>query len=97
MESPLVDIRRITQRHDVVGALCEQHEIRQSLHDTLLREVSDVGQQARRLSDGKATLEDVFKLYRMVEILPEITELFESLRDQENWQSFSNLFHVSRI
>lgn len=66
MKHPLCDLARIVQRHDVVEALNEASECRDALHKNYLRRVHDVVPMSQKLTQGKAKLDDCYRLYQSI-------------------------------
>jgi|TARA_B110000003_G_C16649906_1_gene533715 DNA mismatch repair protein MSH2 len=72
LKQPLVDAAEIGRRHDVVQALVENPEVRDTLRGTHLRALPDINRITRRIECRRANLADLCKLYQASTALPHI-------------------------
>ncbi|CAJ0578112.1 unnamed protein product, partial [Mesorhabditis spiculigera] len=68
---PLSDLRQIEERQDVVSALVEADDVRQSIQ-ALLGKLPDLGQLANKLLQYRAKLQDCFRVYQSVRVLRQL-------------------------
>ncbi|VDO12217.1 unnamed protein product [Rodentolepis nana] len=71
LRQPLTDVAKINERLDLVEAFVEDSSLRHIFHETFLRRVPDLPRLARRLQMSKAKLQDVYRVYRVVGLMPE--------------------------
>ncbi|XP_063233573.1 DNA mismatch repair protein Msh2 [Bacillus rossius redtenbacheri] len=74
LKQPLRDANAVRERQDVVGALLAGVELRQALSQEHLRRVPDFQALARRLLRGKASMQDLYRIYQAVKRLPALVE-----------------------
>uniref|UniRef100_A0A2P2I8C1 DNA mismatch repair protein MSH2 n=2 Tax=Hirondellea gigas TaxID=1518452 RepID=A0A2P2I8C1_9CRUS len=74
LRQPLLDIKKIEERHDLVSAFVSSVELRNSVGDQHLRRIPDLPRITRRLARRQATLIDCHKLYQCAEGLPDLCE-----------------------
>ncbi len=72
--APLVELRRITDRHDILGALVEEHGRRGALRE-VLKGAFDLERIAQKLRFRRATPRDLGSLRRTLEILRPVRQL----------------------
>lgn len=77
LRAPLLDTKLIECRHNCVASLVSDTATRDELRRTALRTMPDVQRLLARFSRGKATLQDVLKLYQAVQALPAILKLLQ--------------------
>ncbi|CCH44419.1 DNA mismatch repair protein [Wickerhamomyces ciferrii] len=79
IKQPLIEIDEILQRHQLVGCLVEDTQLRTSLHDDLMNSIPDIRKLNKKLNKSiYANLEDVVRIYQFLIKIPEILELLES-------------------
>ena len=82
LKQPLVDKAEIEGRHDLVGLLIDQVQVRQSLQETYLRHVPDLARLTRKLQkSGKSSLVDAWRLYQFVQQLPALRHALEEAEE----------------
>jgi DNA mismatch repair protein MSH2 len=72
VKQPLLDINRITERHDLVEAL-QNADLRESV-EKVMKKMVDLHQVARKFVRGRADLKDIVAIYGAVERLPDFLE-----------------------
>eukprot|EP01133_Synstelium_polycarpum_P008041 gene8041-9445_t len=78
IKQPLVDPEEIEKRLDFVEIFYNALELRQSLRSNDLKKIGDLERLSKKLTGGKANLEDCVNLYGIVQKLP---VLLSSLQD----------------
>jgi DNA mismatch repair protein MutS len=76
INQPLLDIKRLTARHDAVEALVSSETLRAEMHD-LLNGISDLERLTNRLLIGKAGPRDLLALRESLQSVPLIRQLVE--------------------
>jgi len=66
------------ERLDVVEALVCDSELRQSLRTNHLRRLPDLQRLSSRLQRRNASLQDCYRVYQAVAVLPELIEALET-------------------
>lgn len=78
LRQPLCDLDRIEERLELVSVLVDSWELRQGLHDQLLRQFPDLLRLARRLHRQRTSLQELYKLYQCLQVLPKLRESLQS-------------------
>jgi len=68
----------VEERLDVVELLVFDSELRQSLRGNHLRRLPDLQRLSSRLQRRNATLQDCYRVYQAVTVLPELIEALET-------------------
>uniref|UniRef100_A0A914WX10 DNA mismatch repair proteins mutS family domain-containing protein n=1 Tax=Plectus sambesii TaxID=2011161 RepID=A0A914WX10_9BILA len=82
IRQPLNDLRKISERLDVVEALVNDTMHRSTLHNDLLRRVPDLAALGRRLIRRTAALQDCYRLYQLVKLLYRFTNVLTELSEE---------------
>ncbi|KAF6017211.1 MSH2 [Bugula neritina] len=69
---PLVDVNKIEERLDLVEVFILDSLIRQTIHEQHLSSLPDFTKIAKKLSLGKATLQDCYRVYQGLSKLPDL-------------------------
>ena len=75
IKQPLLDIVKISRRLDLVQLFMSANDIRSQLHSTSLRTVPDLFRISSKFLKGRASLEDMVRLYQVAARLPAMTHL----------------------
>lgn len=78
LKQPLMDLKEIESRHDVVETLVNDTSLRSDLNTLHLRGMPDVERLTRKLEKQTATLQDLCQLYRVSSRLPLIESVLKS-------------------
>ena len=78
IKQPLVDVRQIEERLDLVETLTEDTELRQALLDDHLRRLPDLQRLARRLQRRKAGIQECCRIYQAVNSIPSLVARLEA-------------------
>ncbi|CAJ0955069.1 unnamed protein product, partial [Mesorhabditis belari] len=89
---PLCDLRKIEERQDVVSALVQSDQQRQSIQ-SLFGRLPDLNQLAQRLHQNRAKLQDCFRVYQSVRVLGQLKIDLEQVMEQR--KEFAN--HVQEL
>ncbi|RIB23812.1 putative DNA mismatch repair protein MSH2 [Gigaspora rosea] len=84
LKQPLMNLKEIEQRQTFVEIFVNDTELRQSLREDHLNNLPDLHRLAKRFQRGKATLQDVIRVYQAIQKLPGLIcafELFNSMDD----------------
>ena len=68
----------VEERLDVVEMLVSDSELRQSLRSNFLRRLPDLQRLSSRLQRRNASLQDCYRVYQAVGVLPELVEALET-------------------
>jgi len=68
----------VEERLDVVEMLVSDSELRQSLRSNHLRRLPDLQRLSSRLQRRNASLQDCYRVYQAVGVLPELIEALET-------------------
>jgi DNA mismatch repair protein MSH2 len=91
IKQPLVDIVKIGERQNIVEILVRENELRQVLIESYLKRVPDFQKIEWRFIKNKANLQDCYKVYCVVQLLPKLLATLEG-HDGENSYLFKDLF-----
>lgn len=74
LRQPLCDLNRIEERLDLVSLLVDDFELRQSLHEQMLRQFPDLLRLSRKLHKQRVSLQELYKTYQCLQVLPKLRE-----------------------
>lgn len=69
IKQPLSSLEQIVERQNIVELFFNDHELRSTLQENLLKRVPDVNRLMRKIVKGNAGLQDILRLYQFVEKL----------------------------
>ncbi|MEW5952757.1 MAG: DNA mismatch repair protein MutS [Bacillota bacterium] len=78
LEQPLIDLRRIKERQEVVADLAGNLLLRMEIRE-LLKKVYDLDRLAGRIGHGNAGARDLVALRQSLQVLPEITASMDTI------------------
>ncbi|XP_055709286.1 DNA mismatch repair protein spellchecker 1 [Phlebotomus papatasi] len=81
LKQPLKDIEAIKDRHDIVECFVESLNTRKEIHDDYLKRIPDIMMLTKKLMRRNASLQDVYKLYRVVGRVPNLLGLLSDLEN----------------
>ncbi|KAI9017981.1 putative DNA mismatch repair protein MSH2 [Phycomyces nitens] len=70
LKQPLLNLEHIGQRHDILQVFLEDSVLLHTLRDELLKKVPDMNRLSKRFQKRNANLEDVYRVYQVVVLLP---------------------------
>ncbi len=83
---------------DVVAALLDKNDLRQSLFENHLRRIPDFQRLAKKFQRKKASLQDCYRVYQALEKIPHLLEEMEKCKGQQTslfMDVFTNPIKVS--
>ncbi|XP_059618269.1 DNA mismatch repair protein spellchecker 1 [Phlebotomus argentipes] len=81
LKQPLKDIDAIKDRHDIVECFIESVHTRKEIYDDYLKRIPDIMMLTKKLMRRNASLQDVYKLYRVVARIPNLLRLLSELEN----------------
>ena len=82
IENPLIDIKEINKRYDIVETLLNEFILHEDLQG-LLYEVYDLERLSGRIAFGNANARDMLQLKNSLKVLPDINNILRSIKYQE--------------
>jgi len=92
IESPIIDIKEIEKRYNIVEKLLEEFIVSEELRKNLY-EVYDLERLCGRISLGSANARDLIQLKESLKVLPEINNILKTLNFTE-LPDVSNLYNL---
>ncbi|GAB0099393.1 DNA mismatch repair protein spellchecker 1 [Sergentomyia squamirostris] len=81
LKQPLKDIDAIRDRHDIVECFIESTNAREELHNDYLKRIPDIMMLTKKLMRRNASLQDVYKLYKVVGRIPTLLGILSALEN----------------
>ncbi|KAI9307805.1 putative DNA mismatch repair protein MSH2 [Cunninghamella echinulata] len=78
LKQPLLDIKQIHDRQDLVQIFFQDAELRQTLQETHLKKIPDLHRIAKRFQRGIAKLQDTYRAYQVVIRLPIMIKVLQN-------------------
>ncbi|KAK0064395.1 DNA mismatch repair protein Msh2 [Biomphalaria pfeifferi] len=91
VKQPLMDLKKIEERLNVVEALISDSDLRQTLYEDQLRKVPDFQRLAKKFQRKKASLQDCYRVYQALDKLPLLLETLEKY-DGDHKELIQELF-----
>ncbi|CAN8017160.1 unnamed protein product, partial [Ixodes persulcatus] len=92
LKQPLTDIRKIEERLEMVELFVQRGELRHCLHEDYLRHFPDLLRAAKRLQRHKSTLQELYKTYQTLKVLPKVREVLAKAADEDKRAVLQGLF-----
>ncbi|KAL4810371.1 muts domain V-domain-containing protein [Aspergillus unguis] len=83
LKQPLMDLKEIEKRQQLVEAFVVSTELRQTMQEEHLRSIPDLYRLAKRFQRKQANLEDVVRVYQVAIRLPGFVNSLENIMDEE--------------
>ena len=90
IENPLVDIKEINKRYDIVETLGEEFILKEDLKN-LLNEVYDLERLSGKIAFGNANARDMLQLKNSLKVLPDIKNILNAIKFKDI-KTFANLY-----
>lgn len=95
LKQPLKNIKEIEKRYNIVEELIENTELRQSLQEEHLKKMPDFKRIGKRFQRKTASLQDVVRIYQVVERLPLLKDSLDS--DTGKYSNIIKEIFVNRL
>lgn len=92
LKQPLLDVHKIEERLEMVELFVQKGELRHCLHEDYLRHFPDLLRVAKRLQRQKSTLQELYKTYQMLQVLPKVQEALAKAADEGKEAVLQGLF-----
>ncbi|KAG0430767.1 hypothetical protein HPB47_022391 [Ixodes persulcatus] len=92
LKQPLTDVRKIEERLEMVELFVQRGELRHCLHEDYLRHFPDLLRAAKRLQRHKSTLQELYKTYQTLKVLPKVREVLAKAADEDKRAVLQGLF-----
>ncbi|XP_040077010.2 DNA mismatch repair protein Msh2 [Ixodes scapularis] len=92
LKQPLTDVRKIEERLEMVELFVQKGELRHCLHEDYLRHFPDLLRVAKRLQRHKSTLQELYKTYQTLKVLPKVREVLSKAADEDKRAVLQGLF-----
>ena len=96
VKQPLMDISEIRLRHQLVSVFFSNSYLREIVQETSLKAFPDLHRLSKKFSRGKASLQDVIRIYQVVCSLPQLKDHLASCDDGESADLLNERF-VAKI
>ncbi len=93
IENPLRDIKKITNRYDMIDKLRTEFILREELID-LLNSVYDLERLAGKVSYGNVNARDLLQLKNSLKVLPNINNILKQLEFKHILPSFDDIYDL---
>ena len=93
IENPLIDIKEINRRYDVVDTLLNQFILKDDLNK-LLFEVYDLERLSGRIAFGNANARDLLQLKASLKVLPGISDILTEIKFDKNIETLEELYKL---
>ena len=90
IENPLVDIKEINKRYDIVETLLEEFILKEDLKE-LLNHVYDLERLSGKIAFGNANGRDLLQLKSSLKVLPDIQKILKAIKFKDI-ETFDNLY-----
>ncbi|XP_064489265.1 DNA mismatch repair protein Msh2-like [Ornithodoros turicata] len=94
IKQPLMDVTKMEERLDVVEVMVHDAEVRHCLYDDFLRRFSDLARLAKRLLRQKVSLQDLYKMYQMLQVIPKVSSTLQKAVGKRRGFILQELFVV---
>ena len=93
IENPLIDIKEINKRYDIVETLIEEFILREDLKE-LLYQVYDLERLSGRIAFGNANARDLLQLKKSLKVLPDIKNILSAIKYDKSIDTLIDLYDL---
>ena len=93
IENPLIDIKEINKRYDIVETLIEEFILREDLKE-LLYQVYDLERLSGRIAFGNANARDLLQLKKSLKVLPDIKNILSAIKYDKTIDTLIDLYDL---
>ena len=90
IENPLIDIKEINNRYDIVETLLNEFILKEELKE-LLERVYDLERLSAKVAYGNANARDLLQLNQSISVFPEINKILKSLKHKKKVEELTKL------
>ena len=93
IENPLIDIKEINKRYDIVETLIGEFILREDLKE-LLYQVYDLERLSGRIAFGNANARDLLQLKKSLKVLPDIKNILSAIKYDKTIDTLIDLYDL---
>jgi len=93
IENPLIDIKAINQRYDIVETLLKEFILKEELQNFLF-EVYDLERLSGRIAYGNANARDLIQLKNSLKVLPDIKDILSKINFYHTFEPLNDLYEI---
>ncbi|KAL0958358.1 hypothetical protein HGRIS_000500 [Hohenbuehelia grisea] len=98
LKQPLINLHEICKRQNLVELFVEDFNARRTLQEEYLKYMPDMHRLSKRFQRSQASLEDVVRVYQVVEKLPGTIETLENIQtEKEEYQELINEVYLTSL